>query len=76
MENTELPDCAHGIPLAKSVLAYIALAFAFSWLLYILVIKAHGREAFLYFGVAGPAVAAIILSMRRQRDPSQAALCA
>jgi len=70
MENTELPDSAHGIPLAKSVLAYIALAFAFSWLLFIPVIKAHGREAFLYFGVAGPAVAAIILSMRRQRDPS------
>jgi uncharacterized protein len=70
MENTELPDRAHGIPLAKSVLAYVALAFAFSWPLYILVIKAHGREAFLYFGVAGPAVSAIILSMHRQRDPS------
>jgi hypothetical protein len=61
---------APGVSPVRSALAYVALAFAFSWLLWMLVIKAHGREAFLYFGEAGPAVAAIALSIRRQRDLS------
>jgi membrane protease YdiL (CAAX protease family) len=61
---------ASGVSPVRSALAYVALAFAFSWLLWVLVIKAHGREAFLYFGEAGPAVAAIALSIRRQRNLS------
>lgn len=68
--NERIADDALPAPIVKTVLAYIALAFAFSWLLWILVIKAHGREAFLYFGEAGPAVAAIVLCWRRKPGPS------
>lgn len=54
----------------RIVSAYVAIAFAFSCLLWIVVVKAHGSEPFLYFGSAGPAVAAIILSFRGQPNPS------
>jgi membrane protease YdiL (CAAX protease family) len=54
---------------------YIALAFACSWIAWILAIKLHTREEFLNFGTAGPALAAIILSRNRQPGPSRSVLC-
>jgi hypothetical protein len=45
-QNPELSTvAAPGVSPVRSALAYVALAFAFSWLLWVLVIKAHGREA-------------------------------
>jgi hypothetical protein len=52
------------------VWAYITLAFAFSWIAWILAIKLHAREEFLNFGSAGPAFAAMTLSRNRQPNPS------
>lgn len=44
---------------------YLALAFGFSWIVWILLIKLHVREEFLNIGSAGPAIAAIVLSRDR-----------
>jgi membrane protease YdiL (CAAX protease family) len=44
---------------------YLTLAFLFSWVAWILVIKLHAREEFLNFGTVGPAFAAILLSRRQ-----------
>jgi len=53
---------------------YITLAFAFSWLAWILSIKLHAPEEFLNFGTAGPAFAAMILSRNRRPSPSYSLL--
>jgi len=58
----------------NDALAYIALAFALSWLMWIPAIKLHLQEAFLNFGSAGPALAAMILSFRRRPDSSRGAM--
>ena len=54
--------------------SYIALAFAFSWLAWILSIKLRAPEEFLNFGTAGPALAAILLSRNRRLSPSYSML--
>jgi len=54
-----------------SVWTYLALAFAFSWIPWILAIQLHSREEFLNIGTAGPAFAAMILSRTQQRDRSR-----
>ena len=51
-----------GRSLATEVGTFIALAFGFSWLMWVGAIKLGLREEFLNIGTAGPAVAAIILS--------------
>lgn len=53
---------------------YLAFAFAFSWIAWLLAIKLHSREAFLNFGTAGPAFAAMILSRNQQHDRSGSSL--
>ena len=58
----------NGPPLAKQIAVFLALAFGLSWFITILAIKLHAREAFLNFGTAGPAFAAMILSFRGQSD--------
>jgi membrane protease YdiL (CAAX protease family) len=60
------PENFNEPPLGKSVAAYLALAFGLSWLVTIVAIKLHAREAFLNFGTAGPALAAMILSYRNK----------
>ena len=57
-------------PAGTGVWTYLALAFAFSWISWILAIKLQSREEFLNFGTAGPAIAAMILSRNQQRDRS------
>jgi membrane protease YdiL (CAAX protease family) len=57
--------------LRRDAVAYVMIAFAWSWLMWILVIKLHLREAFLNIGSAGPAIAAIILSLRHRSDSSR-----
>lgn len=53
-------------PAGAGVWTYLALAFAFSWIAWIVAIKLRSSEAFLNFGTAGPALAAMILSRNRQ----------
>jgi membrane protease YdiL (CAAX protease family) len=50
-------------PAARSAGAwsYILLAFAWTWTAWIVSIKLHAREEFLYIGTAGPAIAALVL---------------
>jgi hypothetical protein len=60
--------------LGKQALVYLALEFAWSWLLWIAAIKLHWRKEFLNFGSAGPAIAAMILSFCRQADTSPRAV--
>ena len=57
-------------PAGAGVWTYLALAFAFSWIAWILAIKLHSREEFLNFGTAGPAFAAMILSRNQDHDRS------
>ena len=57
-----------GRSLATEVGTYIALAFGFSWVMWVGAIKLGWREEFLNIGTAGPALAAVILSRRRQPD--------
>ncbi|HXW89708.1 MAG TPA: type II CAAX endopeptidase family protein [Terriglobales bacterium] len=61
-------------PAGAGVWTYLALAFAFSWIAWLLAIKLHSREEFLNFGTAGPAFAAMILSRNAQRDRSSSSL--
>lgn len=51
-------------PAAASAWGYLALAFAFSWIAWIVAIKLGLDEPYLNIGSAGPAVAAIVLSRR------------
>ena len=69
-----LPDLNNGPDegaLRKDAVAYVTIAFAWSWLMWILVIKLRLQEAFLNIGSAGPAIAAIILSLPHRSDPSR-----
>jgi hypothetical protein len=52
--------------LASDVWCYVALAFGLAWVAWMIAIKFHAREELLTIGSAGPAVAAMILSWRRQ----------
>ena len=52
------------------VWGYVALAFSFSWIAWILAIKLHSGEEYLNIGTACPAIAAIILSRNRQLSSS------
>jgi membrane protease YdiL (CAAX protease family) len=56
--------------LRKDAITYLTIAFAWSWLIWILAIKLRLQEAFLNIGVAGPAIAAIILSRGHRIDSS------
>jgi membrane protease YdiL (CAAX protease family) len=58
-----------GRSLATDVGAYIALAFAFSWIMTIGAIKLGFAEEYLNIGTAGPALAALLLSRHRQPAP-------
>ncbi len=60
--------------LVKDALAYVALAFTLSWVMWIAAIKLHWQEAFLNFGSAGPALVAMVLSFAGKRDPSHGAV--
>lgn len=51
--------------------AYVALAFLFAWSMWIAAIKMHLGEEWLNLGTAGPALAAMFLSSRRDAGPSQ-----
>lgn len=57
--------------LAKEITSYLVLAFGISWVLLIGAIKLGLAEEYLNIGVAGPALAALILSARNHesRDP-------
>jgi uncharacterized protein len=57
-------------PAGAGVWTYLGLAFAFSWIAWLLAIKLHSREEFLNFGTAGPAFAAMILSRNQQPERS------
>src|SRR5271170_4410842 len=48
---------------------YLAIAFGFSWVAWIVAIKLQAGERFLTIGVAGPALAAMALS-RRHHQPA------
>jgi membrane protease YdiL (CAAX protease family) len=54
--------------LAGDITAYLALTFGISWVLLIGAIKLGLAEAFLNIGVAGPAVAALLLSGRHYQN--------
>ncbi len=54
--------------LAGKVWTFLALAFGFSWVMWIGAIKLGLGEEFLNVGTAGPALAAVILSRRRDPD--------
>src|SRR5260221_12369623 len=49
------------------VFKYLALTFGISWVAWIIVIRLHLGEGFLYLGSAGPAFAAMILSRNRRK---------
>lgn len=61
-------------PAGAGMWTYLALAFSFSWIAWLLAIKLHSREEFLNFGAAGPAFAAMILSRNQQRNRSSSSL--
>src|SRR3974377_1924069 len=71
METTLERDSLYS---STDVWTYVALAFAFSWIAWILSIKLRAREEFLNFGTAGPAFAAMILSRNRLPSPSRSLL--
>jgi membrane protease YdiL (CAAX protease family) len=60
-----------GRSLATEVGTYIALAFGFSWVMWVGAIKLGLREEFLNIGTAGPSVAAVILSQHGQPDKAR-----
>src|SRR5882757_9782342 len=51
---------------ARDVWRYLAIAFGLSWFAWIFAIKLHAGEGFLTIGVAGPALAAMVLSRSHQ----------
>jgi uncharacterized protein len=55
--------------LAKEVGIYLALTFGISWVLLIGAIKLGLSEEYLNIGVAGPAIAAVLLSGRKLENP-------
>ena len=55
-------------PLAKEIVGYLTLTFLISWVLLIGAIKLGLDEEYLNIGVAGPAVAALVLSARKQQN--------
>lgn len=54
--------------LAKEIASYLVLAFGISWVLLIGAIKLGLSEAYLNIGVAGPAIAALLLSRRNHQN--------
>lgn len=48
-------------PIARSIFAYLALAYAIAWLAWLPLIRLHVAEEYLNIGVAGPALAALLL---------------
>lgn len=55
-------------PLAKEIVGYLTLTFLISWVLLIGAIKLGLGEEYLNVGVAGPTVAALVLSARKQQN--------
>ena len=51
---------------AADVWRYLAIAFGFSWFAWMVAIKLHASEGFLTIGVAGPALAAMVVSRSHQ----------
>jgi membrane protease YdiL (CAAX protease family) len=54
--------------LKREALAYVVIACALSWAMWIAAIKLQWREAFLNYGTCGPALAAMVLCYRHQTD--------
>ena len=54
--------------LKREALAYVVIACALSWAMWIAAIKLQWREAFLNYGTCGPALAATVLCYRHQTD--------
>lgn len=63
VEQLEISEAA---PMSGQVWKFLALAFGLSWVGWIAAATLHAREEFLNIGTAGPAVAAMILSRRRE----------
>ena len=55
--------------IASSVVSYLLLAFAFSWITLVSSIKLGLAEPYLNFGIAGPALAALVCSRRGTSGP-------
>jgi hypothetical protein len=66
MESIREQSAVDTPSLATELAAYLALAFGFSWLMWVGAIKLGLGEEYLNIGTAGPALAAIILSRSRQ----------
>jgi membrane protease YdiL (CAAX protease family) len=66
--EAQLADQREPTSPAKAVWSYLALAFGLSWIAWLIVIMFHAREEFLTIGVAGPAIAAMILAGNSRRD--------
>ena len=62
-------------PATATAWKYVGLAFGFSWITWLLVIKvAQGREYLLNLGAAGPALAALVLSRRGEQSSPHAGI--
>lgn len=62
IERPETPAVVTGATVWK----YVAVAYTFAWIPWIIWNKVHGSELMLNLGAAGPAIAALALSRRRR----------
>ena len=68
IESATLINQKASSKLTRDIFLFIGLAYAIAWTSWIVVIKANLGEEYLNIGVAGPSIAAIVLSLQHKRE--------